>query len=402
MRLFLSVLLGLVIPMTVPGATNYFRAPGTERMAQRLEQINRELNLMRNPYRSAERAERMRAALPSQRDPIQQLELRGQFAAELLQAGRSKEAIEEFEKFRKGLEQRPELWTAESKTAFRFLLALAWQRLGEQENCLLNHTSESCLMPIRGSGVHQAPAGSRGAVNVLMEHLKEFPDSLRARWLVNLAYMTLGEYPAKVPERWVIPPKVFEPDYDIKRFTDVAQPLKLDVDELAGGAVAEDFDNDGDLDLMITSFGVRDQMRVFFNNGDGTFTERTAEAGLTGLVGGLNLLQADYNNDGFNDVLVLRGAWLRSEGKYPNSLLRNNGDGTFSDVTEETGLLSFHPTQTATWLDFNGDGWIDLFIGNDPAGRTCIRANFIATTAMERSPNARRTAAWLTSRSSKA
>jgi hypothetical protein len=368
MRLFLSVLLGLVIPMTVSGATNHFRAPGTERMAQRLEQINRESNLMRNPYRSAERAERMRAALPSQRDPIQQLELRGQFAAELLQAGRSKEAIEEFEKFRKGLEQRPELWTTESKTAFRFLLALAWQRLGEQENCLLNHTSESCLMPIRGSGVHQAPAGSRGAINVLMEHLKEFPDSLRARWLLNLAYMTLGEYPAKVPERWVIPPKAFESDYNIKRFTDVAQPLKLDVDELAGGAVAEDFDNDGDLDLMITSFGVRDQMRVFFNNGDGTFTERTAEAGLTGLVGGLNLLQADYNNDGFNDVLVLRGAWLRSEGKYPNSLLRNNGDGTFSDVTEEAGLLSFHPTQTATWLDFNGDGWIDLFIGNESSG----------------------------------
>jgi hypothetical protein len=52
-------------------------------------------------------------------------------------------------------------------------------------------------------------------------------------------------------------------------------------------------------------------------------------------------------------------------GLYPNSLLRNNGAGTFDDVTEEAGLLSFHPTQTATWLDYNGDGWLDLFIANE-------------------------------------
>src|SRR5439155_14750966 len=44
---------------------------------------------------------------------------------------------------------------------------------------------------------------------------------------------------------------------------------------------------------------------------------------------------------------------------------RNNGDGTFSDVTEEAGLLSFHPTQTPVWFDYNNDGWIDLFIGNE-------------------------------------
>jgi hypothetical protein len=49
----------------------------------------------------------------------------------------------------------------------------------------------------------------------------------------------------------------------------------------------------------------------------------------------------------------------------PNSLLRNNGDGTFTDVTEEAGLLSYHPTQTSRWFDYDGDGWLDLFIGNE-------------------------------------
>jgi hypothetical protein len=93
--------------------------------------------------------------------------------------------------------------------------------------------------------------------------------------------------------------------------------------------------------------------------------ERTEEAGLGPVTGGLNIMQTDYNNDGLPDVFVLRGGWLGKEGRHPNSLLRNNGDGTFADVTEEAGLLSFHPTQAATWFDFNNDGWLDLFIANE-------------------------------------
>jgi hypothetical protein len=61
----------------------------------------------------------------------------------------------------------------------------------------------------------------------------------------------------------------------------------------------------------------------------------------------------------------LRGAWKSRFGKEPPSLLRNNGDGTFTDVTKESGLLSMHPTQTATWADFNNDGWLDVFIGHE-------------------------------------
>ena len=52
-------------------------------------------------------------------------------------------------------------------------------------------------------------------------------------------------------------------------------------------------------------------------------------------------------------------------GRQPLSLLKNNGDGTFADVTEEAGLLRFHPTQTAVWFDYDGDGWLDLFVGNE-------------------------------------
>ena len=65
---------------------------------------------------------------------------------------------------------------------------------------------------------------------------------------------------------------------------------------------------------------------------------------------------------------MLRGAWLQSLGDHPNSLLRNNGDGSFEDVTEAAGLLSYHPTQAAAWADYDNDGYLDLFIGNESTG----------------------------------
>ena len=122
------------------------------------------------------------------------------------------------------------------------------------------------------------------------------------------------------------------------RFPDIGPRLGLDVMGLAGGSVMDDFDGDGDLDLIVSSRGLRDQLRYFRNYGDGTFVDVTMAAGLGGMLGGLNLVHADYDNDGWLDVLVLRGGWL--EEGHPNSLLRNNGDGTFADVTEETGLLA--------------------------------------------------------------
>jgi hypothetical protein len=134
---------------------------------------------------------------------------------------------------------------------------------------------------------------------------------------------------------------------------------------LSGGIVIEDFNADGYLDLMTSSWGVFDQLRYLQSRGDGTFIDKTVEAGLEGLTGGLNLIHTDYDNDGRPDVLVLRGGWLDKYGEYPNSLLRNRKDGVFEDVTEKAGLMTFHPTQTAAWGDYNNDGLLDLFVGNE-------------------------------------
>jgi hypothetical protein len=104
-------------------------------------------------------------------------------------------------------------------------------------------------------------------------------------------------------------------------------------------------------------------MHFFHNNGDGTFSDRSAAAGITHELGGLNLVETDYNNDGCLDVLVLRGAW--EKGAQRMSLLRNNCNGTFTDVTKESGLSKPTNAQGAAWADINNDGLLDLFVVNE-------------------------------------
>ena len=174
--------------------------------------------------------------------------------------------------------------------------------------------------------------------------------------------MTLGQYPDKVPERYRIPWSSFESEVPFPHFPNVAMKLGLDTFNLAGGVIIEDFDGDGDLDIVTSNWDISGPMHLFSNNSDGTFSDRTREAGLEGLLGGLNLLQADYDNDGHPDILVLRGAWAGKAGQHPKSLLRNLGDGTFEDVTFEAGLAEVnYPTQTAGWADYDNDGDLGPF-----------------------------------------
>ncbi len=341
-------------------------APGTARMAARLEQLNQKADPMANPFRNVERVSILRARLAAAQGPEALLAMRANLAFELLNAGEPEEALRHLDACFDLIREQPRNVHTRTITELHLLVAICNLRLGEQENCLAFHGSESCLLPIRPAAVHKQQRGSRAAIAKLTDILnRNSSGSLQARWLLNLAYMTVNEYPEKVPAQWLIPPQVFAPEHPLPRFPNIAAEVGLDQDGLAGGVVAEDFDNDGDLDLMVSEWGVRDPLHLYRNNGDGTFSERSAEAGLTGLTGGLNMVQADYDNDGFVDVLVLRGAWMGAAGRYPNSLLRNRGDGTFEDVTEAAGLLSFFPTQTATWFDYDNDGRIDLFIGNE-------------------------------------
>jgi hypothetical protein len=306
------------------------------------------------------------ALIKAERDPQKRFELRRELAQRYVIANASEAAISTLEELQKDLGATVPAAYAEIVKAD---LAFAYFRMGETQNCTWNHNSDSCVFPIQGEGIHKQQEGATAAAKIYNELLSD-PNTnpqnvLVYRWLLNISYMTLGQYPDQVPEAWLIPPETFESDYDIGQFRDVAVTRGINEFGAAGGVILEDFDNDGHLDLMISHMGIGDQLEYFHNNGDGTFTRMTEQAGLKGIVGGLNIMQADYNNDGCIDVLVVRGAWLHDKGKWPPSLLRNNCDGTFTDVTAEAWLLYYYPTHTAAWADVNNDGLLDLFVGHE-------------------------------------
>jgi len=263
-------------------------------------------------------------------------------------------------------------WSIESNNAKQMRkvnewMAITYLRQGEEQNCILDHNASSCVMPIHGTGIYKIKEPTNKALEIYSFLLSQYPDNYRYRWLLNLAYQTLGEYPKNVPEKWLINPKAFENLNALDNFENIAPALGVDHNSLAGGACLEDFDNDGRLDIIVSG-RKQTQLTFYRNDGNGGYEDHTAQAGFTGLTGGFNLFQADYNNDGFTDLFVVRGAWLHDYGLSPNSLLKNNGDGTFSDVTVTAQVLSFKPTLNAVWADFNNDGWVDLFVGNETRG----------------------------------
>lgn len=164
------------------------------------------------------------------------------------------------------------------------------------------------------------------------------------------------------------------------RFQDVTDKAGVGSKVYGSGCSAADYDNDGDMDLYVLNYGPN---ILYRNNGDGTFTDVSKESGLADTRWSLHAVWFDYNNDGLLDVYVANYL-LYDDGKFrdfypaqgypgplsyqglPSILYRNNGDGTFTDVTKEAGM--WKPggrAMSVTAADFNNDGLIDVFTSND-------------------------------------
>jgi hypothetical protein len=322
-----------------------------------LQEIGRSFD--RAGYRLIDRLDRDLAQ--SKRSDEQAIMPRLMKAALFNYEGEPRRAAEQLEQARSWVEQHDALdpiWRY-SLIYFQGVTAL---RQGENDNCIDCRGESSCILPIAPAAVHTNPRGSREAIRYFREYLRQFPDDLEVRWLLNLAHMTLGEYPDQVDSRFRIPLDRFvRSEFDIGAFRDVGREAGVDRINQAGGAVMDDFDGDGRLDLAVTSTDPLQAMAFYRNRGDGTFEDRSESAGVLGQLGGLVCYQTDYNNDGRLDLFIPRGSWY----PYPMrpTLLRNDGGARFTDVTAEAGLLHAVNSLNACWADYDNDGRLDLFIG---------------------------------------
>lgn len=340
-----------------------------ERMLKTLQEVDRQSQethpfLGKRPLKIAEQAIRnSNDKIPAWDRSV----MHGMYGQELLRAGRTKEAVEQMKISVELMESVAKTVPKDVQQQVYYLVGVANLRDAETVNCVHCINGERCLFPISGEGVHEDKTSSRNAIQYFTKALEMNPDDRKARWLLNVTYMTLGEHPEKVPPQYVIEPSTFKGEPSpVGAFSNIAGDKKINVKGCAGGVIVDDFDGDQDLDVIFSTWETNVSLVYFTNNSDGTFTNKTKAANLEGINGGLNLVQADYDNDGDLDVLVLRGAWLESFGRHPKSLLRNDGHGRFLDVTYAVGLgEDNYPTQSASWADFDRDGDLDLYVGNE-------------------------------------
>jgi hypothetical protein len=162
-------------------------------------------------------------------------------------------------------------------------------------------------------------------------------------------------------------------------FTDVTEKAGLNPDMYSIAVTAADYDNDGFVDLLVTGYG---RTILYHNDGNGHFTDVTAKAGIKVDGWAISSTWLDYDKDGCVDLFV--GRYVKFDPKYrafyaadnypgpldyegeTNKLFHNNCDGTFTDVSEKSGIAAYvGRTMGVTAADFDGDGWDDIYVAND-------------------------------------
>ncbi len=213
---------------------------------------------------------------------------------------------------------------------------------------------ESVIANYRGGNYERA---AREGVAALGEGVRHD----RIQYWTWLATLKSGGYPPGTPEENRIRMAGGWNATDL-RYEDTAAKIGLDKTSGGRGTAVFDYDGDGEMDVLISA--VSGGLSLYHNNGDGTFTDVSVGSGLDALVNAWGVAIGDYNNDGLADVFVTRLGFYYGE----PALFRNNGDGTFTDVTRESGIRIWTPGFMASWVDYDRDGFLDLFVPGNLGG----------------------------------
>ncbi len=265
------------------------------------------------------------------------------------------------ERFREHLEKHPD------DAPTRVKLGKTYLKMGVYEQAVRELERAAEDPSFRGEAMHESTVANYRAGRYLqavhngVSSLGSDPSNPSTQWWLWLAAQKLGGYPPEVPEsqRMEVRAGRHKPRVE---FEDVAARMGLNKTSAGRGTAIFDMNGDGYLDVIISS--AHGGVNVYRNNADGTFTDVTVGSGLDDCVNSFALAVGDYNNDGLDDLYVTRLGFYDGE----SLLYRNNGDGTFTDVTAEAGVGCWGPTFTANWVDYDCDGHLDLFVANNLGG----------------------------------
>jgi tetratricopeptide (TPR) repeat protein len=268
--------------------------------------------------------------------------------------------------------RRQEEWVAAhpDDTATRTALGRGLVKVGRYQEAAehLQKAAAAAADPsLRSLALHEAGVASffsgdyATALRYDCSALSANPDNAPARYWGWLAAQKLGGYP-----EWVPAPNRMEMQTGWARATveyeEISARIGLDKTSGGRGIAVFDYNNDGRLDVAIAC--AHGGLSLYRNNGDGTFTDVSVESGLYHGTNGFGISAGDYENSGYPGLAVCRMGFYGGMVE----LWRNNGDGTFTDVSVESGVSCWGPSFTCSWCDYDCDGRLDLFVCTNLGG----------------------------------
>jgi hypothetical protein len=272
--------------------------------------------------------------------------------------------------FAKAIDDNPDL-PVEFCANLTGLRGVAALRQGELDNCVACVGPSSCIFPISAEAVHQFPEGSNQALRFFRDYAAIRPDDLGFQWLIQIAQSTLGQNDhstLKMKPEWI------PTDSNEGRFQNILHEcgLSLRGPNMLGGSIWDDFNGDHRPDIFISSGDWDFGASLFVQKDEFQYEDAGILSKLDQQRMSVNTTAADYDNDGDLDVLMLRGGW---ESPYRMTLLKNRGNGVFDDVTLAAGLGEPIASQSAAWADFDLDGDLDLYVAGEYHDRNATPEN---------------------------